>query len=67
MANMDLQLKDNNILDFINETREGKYTELKPDLTHITYARIDIQESRVENVLDESYGDMILYGVSCLI
>lgn len=63
MANTDSHT--DKILDFINETREGKYTALKPDLTHISYARIDIQESGIENVLADSYGEMILYGVSC--
>lgn len=63
MANTDSN--SNNILEFINETKEGKYTAIKPDLTHISYARIDIQESGIESVLADTYGDMILYGVSC--
>lgn len=63
MENIDSQ--PDKILDFINDTKDGKYTELKPDLTHITYARIDVQESGIESVLADSYGEMILYGVSC--
>lgn len=63
MAKKDVQ--SDKILDFINETKDGKYTALKPDLTHISYARIEIQESGIESVLADSYGEMILYGVSC--
>lgn len=65
MANKDSHSNSNNILNFINETKEGKYTIQKPDLTHISYARIDIQESGIQSVLADSYGEMILYGVSC--
>lgn len=65
MTNIDPHSKSDNILDFINETKEGKYTAIKPDLTHISYARINIQESEMESVLADAYGDMILYGVSC--
>ena len=32
------------LLQFITETQEGKYTTQKPDLTQVTYKRLDIQE-----------------------
>ena len=32
------------LLNFINETREGKYTAQKPDLTQIKFRRLEIQE-----------------------
>lgn len=53
------------ILVFINDTKDGKYSMQKPDLTHISYARLDIQESGIESVLADSCEEMILYGVSC--
>jgi hypothetical protein len=49
------------ILNFITETQEGKYTAKKPDLTQITYKRLQIQEQ------DKSYlfsDDVLLFGLS---
>ena len=47
------------ILNFITETQEGKYTKEKPDLTQITYKRLQIQEQ------DKTHCDEILhFGVS---
>ena len=64
-----MQVKaDNNnsnvIMQFICDTKDGKYTSEKPDLTQITYARLDIQESNVTTVFDDCYDEVVLYGVS---
>ena len=52
------------VLDFIFETKEGKYTSEKPDLTHIDYARMDIQEGNAANIFNECFNEIILYGIS---
>lgn len=49
------------ILDFINETKEGMYTDVKPDLAHITYSRLVIPDVEVMSVPED---EMILYGIS---
>ncbi|MDR1197507.1 MAG: hypothetical protein LBK94_00645 [Prevotellaceae bacterium] len=49
---------------FICETREGKYTTEKPDLTLITYARIEIQENDIPNNFNDYGDEIILYGIS---
>jgi len=51
----------NKVMDFICETKDGKYTAEKPDLTSITYGRI---ERDVNNVFNEYYDGIILYGIS---
>lgn len=49
------------ILDFINETKDGMYTDAKPDLAHISYSRIDIPNIEVMPILEN---EVILYGLS---
>ena len=52
------------LLNFITETQEGKYTAQKPDLTQITYRRLDIQEQDKFHSSDESSNQVLLFGVS---
>lgn len=64
-----MQVKaDNNssdvIMQFICDTKDGKYTSEKPDLAQITYARLDIQESNVPTIYEDCFDDVVLYGVS---
>ena len=49
------------ILDFINETKEGTYTDIKPDLTHISYARIDIPDIEAMPMYED---EIVLYCLS---
>jgi len=51
----------NKVMDFIYETKDGKYTMEKPDLTCITYGRI---ERDTNNVFNEYSDEIILYGIS---
>ena len=51
-------------MQFICDTKDGKYTSEKPDLTQITYARLDIQESSVPTIFDVCSDEVVLYGVS---
>jgi hypothetical protein len=51
------------VLNFICQTKDGKYTAEKPVLTLVTYSRVEIQESDTINTFND-YSDVILYGVS---
>jgi hypothetical protein len=53
------------VVHFINETKEGKYTKDKPDLTQYTYDRLDIQEADAVISEGSDVGEVILYGISC--
>jgi hypothetical protein len=52
------------LLDFINETREGKYTAQKPDLTQIRFKRLEIQEQDKSHSVDENNEEIVLFGIS---
>jgi len=52
------------LLQFITETQEGKYTAQKPDLTQVTYKRLEIQEQDKNHSVDENSEEVILFGVS---
>lgn len=52
------------ILHFITETQEGKYTVIKPDLTQITYKRLQIQEQDNCDFIEDNSDENLLFGVS---
>ena len=52
------------VMEFICETKEGKYTAEKPDLVSIRYVRLEIQEGDTSSIFDECYEESILYGLS---
>lgn len=52
------------LLNFITETQEGKYTSQKPDLTQITYKRLEIQEQDKTHSIDNNNDEVLLFGVS---
>lgn len=56
--------KANALLDFINETREGKYTAQKPNLTQLRFRRLEIQEQDKTHSVDENNDEVILFGIS---
>ena len=49
---------------FLNETKGGKYTDLKPDLTLITYERLNIQEQESVYTFEENTNNVLLYGIA---
>lgn len=51
------------ILHFITETQEGKYTELKPDLTQIPYKRLHIEEQDNSDPFTGEIEENLLLGV----
>ncbi|MBQ9435462.1 MAG: hypothetical protein IJU33_04975 [Bacteroidales bacterium] len=61
MDNNQITKEHQDILDFINETKEGAYTDIKPDLTHISYARIDIPDIEAMPMYED---EIVLYGLS---
>jgi len=62
MENTDVYGKETDkVLDFICETRKGKYTVEPLDLTQITYTRMEIQENDTSDIYNES-GEIILSG-----
>lgn len=52
------------LMKFVFDTQDGKYTEEKPILTQITYKRIDLVEQDYASSIDESGENIILFGVS---
>jgi len=52
------------VIDFLSDTRDGRYTLEKPDLTQISYARMDIQGGDSSIFFNDTIDDVILYGVS---
>ena len=52
------------VMDFICETKDGKYTAEKPDLTHIIYTRMEIQEGDSTTILNDGFEEVVLYGMS---
>lgn len=52
------------LLNFISDTQEGKYTKKKPDLTQITYKRLQIQEQDASHFIDDNNNEVLLFGVS---
>jgi len=56
--------KTNALLNFINETREGKYTAQKPDLTQIKFKRLEIQEQDKIHFADDNNEEIVLFGIS---
>lgn len=53
-----------NLLKFITETQEGKYTVEKPNLNQITYKRLQIQEQDKFHSVDNVNGEIVLFGIS---
>ncbi|MDR2622223.1 MAG: hypothetical protein LBC48_06535 [Dysgonamonadaceae bacterium] len=65
MANAVIYEKETDkVMDFICETKEGKYTAEKPDLIQITYTRMEIQEGDASNIFNDCYEEGVLYGMS---
>jgi hypothetical protein len=52
------------LLNFITDTQEGRYTKQKPDLTQVTYKRLQIQEQDKAYFIDDNYDEILLFGVS---
>lgn len=65
MVNIAVDEKEiDKVMDFICEAKEGKYTLEKPDLMHITYTRMEIQEGNATNIFNDCFEEAILYGMS---
>ena len=51
------------ILRFITETQEGKYTEVKPDLSQIPNKRLHVEAEDYSNPFDGENEQNLLLGV----
>jgi hypothetical protein len=49
------------VLKFIRETGEGRFTSEAADLKIVTYERVELQS---QETIEESQGEVILFGVS---
>lgn len=52
------------LLQFISDTQEGKYTDQKPDLTQVTFKRLEIQEQDKSHQVETIDDVIILYGTN---
>lgn len=53
-----------NLLTFINDTKKGKYTDQKPDITQVTYKRLLVQEQDEVHEVGDPNKEIILFGIS---
>jgi len=51
------------LLNFISDTKEGKYTEQKPELIQITYQRVETEEQKNIFPTEETVG-IALFGLT---
>ena len=65
MKKVNVKYDDNHkaIIDFVNETKDGKYTEQKPKI-EFTYQRIEIPEQNETIELDEIQDGSYLFGIT---
>ena len=52
------------LVEFVKETKEGKYTIEKPEVVEFTYQRINIQEQNENIDLDSLQDNSLLYGIT---
>ncbi len=52
------------IIEFILNAKDGKFTEDKPDLTQITYRRLEFSDESNFEIQNIGSDDFILYGTS---
>lgn len=57
---VDFDSNANAILQFISETQEGKYTEIKPDPTQITHKRLRNHEQDSSDLFDIDNENLLL-------
>ncbi len=53
---------DGELLRFIEETKQGRFTEEQPILTDINYTRIEVTDQDINHISEEQ--DIILFGLS---
>ncbi len=54
----------NAILEFVRDTKEGKYTQDKPIAVDFTYQRLDIQEQTNNIDIEEFQENSYLFGIT---
>jgi Holliday junction resolvase len=56
--------KAEELLAFINETRDGKYTATKPEVTQVTFKRVEIMEQTSGRFVEDNSEEIVLFGIS---
>lgn len=54
---------EDKLLQFISEVKAGKYTKDKPNLSQITYKRLQIQEQETSLFTDNVTEESFLFGI----
>lgn len=62
--NVKYNKEQKSILEFVKETKEGKYTAEKPEPLDFSYQRIEIQEQDENIDLDEFLDNSYLFGIT---
>lgn len=52
------------LMKFVIDTQEGKYTKAKPILTQVTYKRMLIEQEDCTAELEDSEANVLLFGIS---
>jgi len=52
------------LMEFIINTQEGKFTEGKPEFSDITYKRFIIEEEDITSEIEETENNILLFGIS---
>ncbi len=52
------------LMNFVIDTQEGKYTKEKPVLTQVTYKRMVIEEHDCTLSIEETEDNVLLFGIS---
>lgn len=52
------------LMNFVIDTQEGKYTEEKPLLTQVTYKRMVIEQEDCTSELEDNEANVLLFGIS---
>lgn len=52
------------LMNFVIDTQEGKYTKEKPTLTQVTYKRMETEEQDYSSSFEDSEDNVLLFGIS---
>lgn len=52
------------LMNFVIDTQEGKYTKEKPILTQVTYKRMQIEQEDCTSEFEDNEANVLLFGIS---
>lgn len=56
--------KNNPLIEFVKETKEGKYSDIKPEIVDFKYQRVVIQEQEDGFSLENEQENNLLFGLT---